>query len=317
MKAACNAFGRRCGRSKSIGCTKGDGSRLKGETSHKMIKSLGFYGSIGPTWAIMGPHLWPKGWRDRGTSPVETEFGIRCHRIPLGSAVLGLGYYWILLIDLTPKFSASPNPKTLIGETWRHIKIQQFGSAHFGTCFHHPVVGEEGCEMNLRLCQALDLLKSSRCSMRAEQKWSKMSSNIHLDRCGEVMGIGDHHGHFEWVDYQFEEITMETSYWIGESTTNWWLSIKPSAVPWFQGDRDNLFFKIFGTAGILDSTNSVWICLNSLTDWVQSRKVLNWMFQTDTPQILKRLPDTFNSRLNLRLLTSAVTRAGVQRQERQ
>ena len=185
---------------------------------------MGFYGSIGPTWA----HIFdPKGWTDRGTSPVETEFGIRCHRIPLGSAVLGLGYYWILLntIDFTPKFSASPNPKTIIiiiGETWRHIKIQQFASAHFGTCFHHPSwwrgLRDEFAPLSgLGLAEVFPVLNAL--------SWAEIIQNAsnHLDRCGEVMGIGDHHGHFEWVYYQFENVWKNNN---GHFILDRWINYK-------------------------------------------------------------------------------------------
>lgn len=192
MKAACNAFGRRCGRSKSIGCTKGDGSILKGETSHKMTKSVGFYGSIGPTWAHIFDILWPKGWTDRGTSPVETEFGIRCHRIPLGSDVLGLGYYWILLIlrrsFLRPQIQKNYNWRNMEthqniiipkSNNWRHIKIQQFGSAHVSTI-----------QSSVKRAAML----FSGASVRPWTCWSLPGA-----QCAELMGIGDHHGHFEWV----------------------------------------------------------------------------------------------------------------------
>ena len=110
------------------------------ETSHKMTRSVGFYGSIGPTQA----HIFdPRAGRTEAPALLKPSLGLGAIGFRLVLTCLGLGtieIYWILLI-LRRSFL---RPQIQKNDNWRNMETHQNSAVCFGTCFHHPVVGE-GC----------------------------------------------------------------------------------------------------------------------------------------------------------------------------
>jgi len=164
---------------------------------------------------LLDPHgptsLTPRAGRTEAPALLKPSLGLGAIGFRLVLPCLGLGtieYYWIQSwIPLILRRSFLRQIQKLY-YNWRNVETHQNSAVWFGTFRHisaHPSwwrgLRDEFAPLSgLGLAEVFPVLNAL--------SWAAIIQNAsnHLDRCGEVMGIGDHHGHFEWVYYQFENV---------------------------------------------------------------------------------------------------------------